>query len=263
MYKAFLFLILIFCSCAVKGQNEVLVDSIKVVILDFSFRTEPYTIDNSGNPGDTLFIQRKFTKDYYHAIYIDTSRNSKYYDWLTDFEFDHYDSLSINESYKYIREKPSVVFQKVNTSSLSKNWVPVYEYKNQFYLYAPSDWGNAGRRLINDSAFVYWYMDGPMLYPMKSLKKLDNGDHQIEIIEPYDEISSSSKLTIHPIDPNTGLSVFEFGNEVDEYKYQLYVPAENARQFDMIVNFCESGKQREFHFDKIDFEKLIKMSQKD
>ena len=258
MIKQLFILLLVLSSCSGKQTENVSTDSAIDERQEPSIRVETDTLSETRKLNDTIFIKREVTKDFYHAIYIDPARESKYYDWLTDFEFDKYDLQAYAGNYKYVKEKNPEAFKKVNTPEISKNWIPVYSYKNNYYLYAPSDWGNAGRRIINDSAFVYWYMDGPLPVPLTSAKKVGHGKVILEMMELFNEKPSSEKLTIHQIDSKTGLSVFEFTNESEMYKYRLYVPIENAKQFDMIVNHCDNQKQREFKFDPIDFEELIK-----
>lgn len=220
-------------------------------------QVEDDTSSEAKMDNDTIFIKREITDEYYHVIYIDTTRNSKYYDWLTEFEFNNYDLGAYKGNYQYLKEKYPETFNNVNALDIPENWIPVYSYKNRYYLYAPSDWGNAGKRIINDSAFVYWYMDGPLPVPLKSAQKVENGTIIIEMIELFNDSPTEKTLTIHQIDPKTRLSVFEFTNEPENYKYQLYIPIESAKQFDMIVNYCKNQKQMELDFDPIDFEKLI------
>ena len=54
------------------------------------------------------------------------------------------------------------------------------------------------------------------------------------------------------------LSVFEYTDESDDYRYQLYIPTEHARKYNMIVNLCKTEKRNEFDFERIDYKKLLK-----
>jgi hypothetical protein len=204
---------------------------------------------------DTAFIYREVNTDYYHAIYIDTTRKSKFYDRLTEFEFDNNDLQSYRDNYQYVKGKLPNSYQRQKVD-IAEHWIPVYQHKSRYYLYAPSDWGNAGRRVINDSAFVYWYMDGPLPRPISNFRKISKTKYKLEI-EVFNKSQKKRELTIYTMDPETQLSVFEFSDEPEQYRYQLYIPKENAKFFDMIVNYCDNQKQSEFVFDKIDFEKLI------
>lgn len=219
----------------------------------------PYAIELKDTVlNDTTFIHRKITNDFYHAIYIDTSQNSKYYNWLTNFDFDESESETYNDYYSYHKKKHSYD-KRLKNSNLLGGWLPIHQYKDKYYLYAPSEGGAIGRRIINDSAFVYWYMDGPFPTPLISIKKKAKSHYILKMNDfGYGKREEEEILEIYQIDPKTRLSVFFFPEEIERYRYQLYVPKENAHYFDMVVNYCNSQKQLELEFDKIDFQALLK-----
>jgi hypothetical protein len=206
---------------------------------------------------DKIVLHLDTAPSYYHVIYIDTSRHSKYYDRLSDFKFSEYDNRNYLENYLYLNKKQPNCFRKTNNTDLCEEWLPVYMYKDNFYVYAPSGWGNARRRIINDSAFVYWYMDGPMPFPIISITK-DKNLYSLEVLSIYESEPSSFILNIYRIDPKTKLSVFEYPERAEEFRYQLFIPKQSIYEYNMIVNYCEKQKQREFKFDDVDYLGLIK-----
>jgi len=208
---------------------------------------------------DTIFVYRKITKEFYHAIYINKNRKTIEYKWLSDFSFDENELQTYKAYFKNYIEKQDGIYKKVNATELPKNWIPIYQYQNKFYLYGPSDWGNADKRIINDSSFVIWYMDGPVPIPLISVKQ-DSNKYLLEMKGYFNKVDKKQRLVIHQIDQKTKLSVFEFLDNSEKYRYQLYVPKESINHFDMIVNYCEHQKQLEFKFDEINFKALIKNS---
>ncbi len=262
MIKEIFILTLILSSCFSKQAKHVSTEITDSGEPDSSISEGVDRLDKVIIDNDTIFLKREVTKHYYHAIFIDTTRDSKYYDRLTDFEFGTFDLQSYEGNYKYFKGQNPKAYKKVNSTEIPKNWIPVYLYKNHYYLYAPSDWGSARKRIINDSAFVYWYMDGPMPIPLTSVRKLEKDKYIIEMTDFFNKEPTIRKLTIHQIEPKTGLSIFEFVDEPKKYKYQLYVPIESAKQFDMIVNYCDKQKQSEFNFDQIDFAQLLMEAKK-
>ncbi len=99
------------------------------------------------NQKDTIFIQREKTAEHYHKIYIEKNRNSNYYKLLTNFKFVDYDLETVrgyNKSFK----KRATPIKKFDLQNIPKEWLPLYKYKSHYYLYAPSDWGNTGRKMI-------------------------------------------------------------------------------------------------------------------
>ena len=217
------------------------------------------TIDTTIPPhSDTAFILRELSRDVYHAIYIEKNRNSRFYKNLLDFNFSksdqesmlmNYNNNSLVEEGKHLR--------KYDLQGLPKEWVPVYNYKDHLYLYAPSDWGNAGRVILSDTALIFWYMDGPYPVQYMSFKKTNANDYKLEYAETSGQ-SSNRTVIIHTIDPKTGLTLWEYtSGSGGETFYQLNVPKEKASNFDMIVNYCEHMKQMEFDFDPIDYKKYL------
>lgn len=218
--------------------------------------TAPIPLSNQ-KMDDTTFILREMTKTFYHAIYIEKNRQSKFYQRLTNFSFNKYDKESFEMNYNSIKEKFTNKLKKFNRSGLPTEWVPLYRYKDKYYLYAPSDWGNAGRRIITDSTLVYWYMDGPYPMPLTSFRKVNDNKYNLTSFTLQNTENGSNQLIIHIIDGKNKIAVWESPTEVKEYCYTIYVPKENAKNFDMIVNYCEEMKQMEFDFDTIDYKKLL------
>ncbi len=249
-YFFMLSLFLLF-SCSehakIKKQKIVQKPEEQVVLSD----TVPASKEEFKN--ETLFIYRKITEDCYHAIYIDKTKQFEGYKWLTDFRFDEYDSEAYNGYCSYLKEKNPAAFSKLNLKGIPKNWLRLYPYKGKHYLYAPSDWGNAGRKMINDSAFVYWYMDGPSPQPLKRVSQIGKRCFSIELASP-EENPVNQKVNIYLLDEATQLYLFEFADEAINFRYQFYTPKESAKNFDLIVNYCNSQKQLEFDFEKVDYQ---------
>ncbi len=239
-----------FVSCS---ENDSAKDQIKAgVPLDSIAQTQSAT-----PPDDTLFIHREVTKDMYHAIFIDKSDSSIFCKRLCDFTFNTFDSAAYFVNYKHLKKQEPEAFKAVNTTDLPEHWLPVYSYKENYYLYAPSDWGNARKRILNDSAFVYWYMDGPFPLPLKGAKQVSSGEHLIAFKNVFNNHAPASALRIHEINATTQLSIFEFSHGSQEKEYKLFVPVKHSAQYPIIVNYCKDQKQMEFEFDAIDFEKLL------
>lgn len=202
---------------------------------------------------DTLFISRGYTRGNYHAIYIDKDRNAERRGWLTNFTFDSRDSAALKGNADYRKENKSPFKRRTHDlNGLAQHWLPLYEYKDSFYLYAPSDWGNAGRRIISDSSVIYWYMDGPYDEPIIAFSEQDENTRHLLLYAPF-ENHPKKRLMIHTVDPETQMAVWEYLDDNSRWRYRLMVPKEKAYHFDMIVNYSPNTKQHEFDFDTIDF----------
>jgi len=206
---------------------------------------------------DTTFLLREKSKDYYHAIYIERNRQSPYYNSLLDFKYDDYENKEYKEAYQSIKQKHSAPLKKYNLTGLPKQWVPLHRYKNKYYIYLPSDEGDMGRMIITDSTLIYWSMEGPYPKPFQSLKKLNDHTWFFEADNFYPS-KTTGTFVIHLIDPINKIAVFEDSSAPKRYRYSLYIAKENAKNFDLVVNYCETDKTPDFLFDKIDYAKLLK-----
>ncbi|MBX2972134.1 MAG: hypothetical protein KF797_03440 [Flavobacteriales bacterium] len=208
--------------------------------------TAPFT-------ADTLFLLRDTTGPY-HAIYIEKDRSSSYYRWLTDFSFREEESAAYRETLEHLT---SNVERRHFSIDLPRYWLPLYRHGDHFFLYAPSDHGNARKRIINDSTFVFWYMDGPFPRPILGMRRRP-GPNTIELdLLSMNEQKPSDTMLIHMLDTTPTMVVFEFVGEPEPHRYQLYTPVESANRFDLVVNHS-AQKQREYEFDAINYAELLK-----
>ncbi len=95
---------------------------------------------NSKSPilaNDTIFLSRKVADTiypFYHAIFIDTTEAIR--NTLTDFSSSEFDS-SYFESILLL--KPFKNFSKEINKTFPRKWISIHQYKNEFFLYSPSD----------------------------------------------------------------------------------------------------------------------------
>ena len=134
--------------------------------------------------------------------------------------------------------------------------MPLYLYKNNYYIYPGPESGAEGRVAVTDSTLNYWYMDGSYPEPFKSVEKLNKYTWRFEI-DPNYNTADLKKITIHIIDPKNKIAVWEDSSMKGNNRYGLYIPKEYATNFDMVVNFCSETKPAPFIFDETDYESLL------
>lgn len=219
---------------------------------------------------DTVFLKRvvrdivymDLTNHAYNAVYIDTNRNSAYYKQIADFLFDKYENL---DYYNIEFKKRDIHLKKTAIYDLPTEWIPLYLYKNKYYLYAPGDWGNMIRQMLTDSLLIQWGMEGPCPYVLNAVKKIDSDTYSIfskNYFYPSHSTGIHEIINIYFINPERKIAVWEYMNEKrEEYRYALFVAKENSKDFDIIVNYS-TEKTEEFIFERPDFLTLLKNKKK-
>jgi hypothetical protein len=144
---------------------------------------------------------------------------------------------------------------KKNISDLPKKWIILKYYKNNFYTYYPSDFYSHFKVSISDTALIDYGGEGPMANKILSYKKVDNMTFSFVLTGVE---RPKRNLTIHIIDNQKGIAIFEELFDNKDKLYYLMVDATKITQLPIIVNYCNSQKQMEFEFDVPDYNKLLK-----
>jgi hypothetical protein len=207
---------------------------------------------------DTTFLLKERDKKSYHIVYIERNRESIFYKNLLDFSITNkFDLKEYKENNIRVKKENPAPFKVYDLKDLPKEWMPIYRYKNKYYIYNPAEWGSIDRRVITDSTIMFWSMEAPERQPFINAKRIGKDTYQLKFHSLYPD-TVIKNITIHIIDPKNKIAVWEDLTEAPQYRYGLYVPRENAANFDLIVNYCEQHKTDEFEFDKIDYKALLK-----
>jgi hypothetical protein len=214
--------------------------------------------DKGKNTTDTIFLKQPVADSFYSIFYIEKNRESDHYKFLADFSFNQYENL--DEYNKALLEK-NIHVKKFDTYGLPVEWVPLNLYKGKYYLYVPSDAGNLGRRILNDSLLIFWFMDGPSPNVLSSVKKINETTYTIHSMNKLfdgEGYVNPEILNIYIIDKINKIAVWEYKSKKEKtFNYSLYIPKENIKNYDLIVSYCDTGKQSEFEFDQPDFASLL------
>lgn len=204
---------------------------------------------------DTVFILREIMgNDTYHAVFVDKDKNSKYYNWITDFKFNSFDSISYNGAINLLKDRFPGGFSSHRIKARSKNWIPLYLYKNKYYAYVPSDKGYNNWIQITDTTFIEYNMEGPMPSILNSFRKIDQRQFQFGL---WDIQKMQTKINAYIIDPKRQIAVFEFIGKNEKNRYKLMVNAGHIKYFPVIVNYCISEKVAEVEFQIPNYNRLI------
>ncbi|MGY6647532.1 hypothetical protein [Wenyingzhuangia sp. IMCC45574] len=183
-------------------------------------------------------------------VYITSDTSSVYYDWLVPKE-------KVSREFLEKIEENSLQAISIDTLELSKKWMPIFLYQNEFYVYAPSDW-ISHRRVFIEKSYIHFYSSELVSYVVLNYRINSEGVYEFEIMNPYR--AEKEFLLITDVDIDKGITLWEHLDENKKHQYsELRVKEENVKNFKMIVNDCFEQKcVDEFEMDKEEFGKLIK-----
>jgi len=192
-------------------------------------------------------------KEKNHSIFIESNKNSIFYDKICNFNFGRFDNRSYLSSIDYLK-KNKIRLTKVSTGDFPERWITLKQYNGKFYTYYPSDFYSHFKIGISDTAFIEYTGEGPEAKKIISYKKTDNLTYQFILLGHSLKLL---KLTVHIIDVKNSIAVFEENNLGQTY-YNLMISAEKIRNLPIIVNYCKTQKQVEFKFEKPNYLQLLK-----
>lgn len=209
------------------------------------------------NAQDTLFISRTIADTpyaFYHAIFIDTAKNSVFRNRIAEYQFSRYDSTTYFDGLQCL-ERPNNKQKIPRFKSLPRNWVPLFQYKGEYYTYHASDWCCIFRFRITDTTTMDHAVEGPEPSWIKSIKDHGKGKFTIQRNGGY----RGDTVTIHIIDAKKGMAIINFSSSKYARGSQvLMVDADKVHLFPTIVNYCVTDRMEEVEFDPVDFSKLLK-----
>jgi hypothetical protein len=213
------------------------------------------SVKSQVNPKDTVFIYKDSLLGLSQSIYYDNNMKSKFYDYISDFNFQEpSDSRTYKYSMDYLKKNNLTLTQKTPIIPWLE-WITVKQFKSKFYAYCPCDFYYHYKVAINDTTYIDWTGEGPIANQIIIQKKIDNKTYKLKL---KDIFYKNRELIIHIIDSTKGVAIFEEMSKKNAKRYYLMIAIDKLKSIPLIVNNCETYKQFELDFDKPNFEKLLK-----
>ena len=200
---------------------------------------------------DTIFL----LKNKEHIIFIDTSKESTFYNKVANFTYSDLNDETFESSLKYFK-KNKIKLNNHKIKRLAKKWVIIKYYKNKFYTYYPSDFYNHYKISITDTAFIEFYGEGPVANKILTFRK--NTDKKYSFLLTG-EGKINRSVVFYIIDRKNGIAILEESYNCIK-NYFFMIDATKIKQLPIIVNYCISQKQLEFNFEEPNYENLLKIN---
>lgn len=258
MTKALVIFIILIVSCQAPRNDRPNTDG--KAFGNENFKTTIDSVKAAVPPGVTILSESTFNGTY-QAFYICDFDKFEKVDYLREFDFREHEMNAYNTSIDRIKTNELSRIFDVDNLGLKRNWLPVYRHDNQYYTYAPSDWGNCGKRMITDSTFVIWYMDGPYPLPIHDIARTSERSYELKLNDDGLRESRAMKLNVYELNNPQYVWMFEFDYGNGNKRHELYVPIEDANKLDLLVNHSPFDKAMEYEFDELNIEEILKNNQ--
>lgn len=205
-------------------------------------------------PIERVPIERFLISGGDQTIFIDTNRNSEYYERL----YSPYPDSFSQGTYDYIiREfkKNNIKLNSIQVTIPYKEWVLVKKYNGKFYAYHPCDLNHHIKVSFNDTTFVWWAGGDLGVYKVVEQKIENKSSYNFTIMNSY---GSEESYIIHIIDEQKGIAIIESELGDKSKRFNFMVVKEKIREFPIIVNTCNL-KKPEMIFDEPDYIDLLKI----
>lgn len=107
----------------------------------------------------TILFNEKTSNGFEKKIYIDESKNSKFYNLISVFKFF---KKTVNTS------------KTISTWSVQENWLSLHVFQNKLYAYYPCDEGNNYRIQIHNDSLIEYLTEVNFFKKIKRKKEFDN-----------------------------------------------------------------------------------------
>lgn len=209
---------------------------------------------------DTLFFVREVSAEVYHAIFIDSNKNSVFYNFVSDFTIAEYEKYTYERSIDYLCLK-RLPLKKKRVDPFPKEWVMLESYKGNRYVNSPNDYYSHYKMKLTDSVLIHWDGEGPQATYINQFHKIDSITFQFSMQSIW---SPKINLTIKYLDKSKGIAVFRFnyyniGDKKMKTYFQLMCEVKKMRNIPLLVNYSDTEKTYEVDFDNIDYSKYFKI----
>ncbi len=203
---------------------------------------------------DTVFLLKEKRETGYHIIFIDKNPKSEFYKPISDFRF------SDDEARTYANYLGYLTAQKLprfTNRKFPRKWIVIYQYRRGFYAYYPSDFMSHYKVRLTDSTYIdYIGGEGPVANKIKSFNIVDSSTYRFRLTGG---LAKDRRLTVHIIDAQRGIAVFEEDVTGWGKRYFLMIAADKVRGLPIIVNYCRDQKELEYNFKEPNYKKLLEM----
>lgn len=207
-------------------------------------------------PDSTFLLREHLSDGSYHAVFVQPNKNGEYKKQIQV----HFDSTIVFQQLNELKDSAGISVRKHSIPiAFRKTWYSLYLYKGKYYLYHPSDPGTSPWVRITDSSIIELYFDPGIV--VSALLKVGKKKAALKL-DFTNMLEKNVSMTVHQIDAEKGIAIFERHYGPPEIRYTLMVPEDKLHLFPIIINFSKENRVDEWKFDTPDFKELLLKSKR-
>jgi hypothetical protein len=185
-----------------------------------------------------------------HQLFIDTTRNSKYYNQITNWKPNKYDIEGVEYYFKEITKtfKP----KKINLNGFPRNWISIQSLNNEFVAYNPLN-GINWRFELTDSSINHYKIESDTevisrlisIQPNKLILEIRSYFEGNQNQTSFFKIQATTTPFLYTLQHSTTLS---FKNVRHTF---LITPIEHLKEFNLVVDDAPTLVRSYVRFDKV------------
>ncbi len=198
-----------------------------------------------------------------HILFVDNTNNPEYFRNICNFEMPSKFEISMyRNTYSLLQENinDTAKLDLSEVMNISKKWVPLVIYNEDYYYYHPAKLEYNHRVMITDTCLAVYNRHGVSAEVIKSVLSPHDNHYVLDVFATDDNENTIRKeINIYLIDTENRIAIWE------EFcpsgiVYRLMIAETNSPIYPVIVNFGQGATPEEYQFDEINyFEEISKI----
>ena len=211
------------------------------------------------DPDSVILIFEGGTEYDRQFVFIPNSNQEEYLRMINDFSMPtKFETSMYRSAYSEILEQTEIEDTLVIKEDFPTEWLTVNWYDDDYYLYCPSRLETNYRVRITDSSLMVFneYGVNAELITWFEEAQSDLFSFNTRALDDNENVYSK-EINVYFIEASPLIAIWEEFSP-DGVEYRLMIPAEDCKDYPIIVNYGEKSKPDEFDFETINyFEEIV------
>lgn len=195
------------------------------------------------------------TEDDRQFVFISNSNRREFLSLINDFSMPtKFETSMYRDTYNEILDEKDISDSlKIELGSFPTEWMSVYWYDHDYYLYCPARLETNYRVKLTDTSMMVFHQHGVNAEVLIRFEGYMDDGYTFETYAITDDNKVFGKETnVYFINESHSLAIWEDFTP-QGLEYRLMIPAKYCNDYALIVNYGEMSKPAEFDFEHINY----------